>query len=318
MKLFYTLMLCFTSLVIFAQTTLDFEEFTIEQDSFLNGSDLSGGFTTQNAFLTNDYNPEWSSWSGWALSNTTDVTSAGFTNQYSSIAGSGNNNSLNYATSFVSGATAINIDNELKGTFISELYVTNATYAYLSMRDGDAFAKKFGGETGDDPDFFLLTIKGFKNDVLMDSVEFYLADFRSDDNTEDYIINEWTAVNISSLGVSDSLSFTLSSSDNGQFGMNTPAYFCIDDLKMNFYTSNHNLAVANQLNVFPNPSSDYLNIGQDFSGADVSILDINGSSVLSIKEYNNQAIEIAQLPTGTYILSIKTDDKIYSQRVLKL
>jgi len=318
MKLFYTLMLCFISCAMIAQTTLDFEEFTIEQDSFLNGSDLGGGFTTDNVFLPNDYNTEWSSWSGWALSNTNDVTTPGFTNQYSSIAGAGNNASANYASSFVSGASSILIDNEANGTFMSEIYVTNATYAFLSMQDGDAFAKKFGGETGDDPDFFLLTIKGYKEAALTDSVEFYLADYRSDNNTEDYIIDDWTAINISSLGIADSLSFTLSSSDNGQFGMNTPAYFCIDDLKMDFYTSNYNLAVANELKVYPNPTQNYLNIDQDFSGAHVSVLDINGKSVLSIKEYHNQPIELEHLISGTYILSIRSEDKAYTQRVLKL
>jgi hypothetical protein len=34
------------------------------------------------------------------------------------------------------------------------------TYAALSMRDGDGFAKQFGGASGDDPDYFLLTITG--------------------------------------------------------------------------------------------------------------------------------------------------------------
>ena len=38
--------------------------------------------------------------------------------------------------------------------------LTNTTFAALSMRDGDAFAKQFGGVSGDDPDWFLLTIDG--------------------------------------------------------------------------------------------------------------------------------------------------------------
>jgi hypothetical protein len=36
------------------------------------------------------------------------------------------------------------------------VYVTNTTYAYNSMRDGDMFAKKFGGPTGNDPDWYKL------------------------------------------------------------------------------------------------------------------------------------------------------------------
>jgi hypothetical protein len=99
------------------------------------------------------------------------------------------------------------------------------------MRDGDAFAKKFGGATGNDPDFFKLTIIGKEaSDVVVNTVDFYLADFRSANNAQDYVVNSWTTVDLTSLAGSRTLTFTLSSSDNGQFGMNTPAYFAIDDL----------------------------------------------------------------------------------------
>ena len=43
---------------------------------------------------------------------------------------------------------------------IDGLYVTNNNYAYYSMLNGDAFAKKFGGGSSDDEDWFLLTITG--------------------------------------------------------------------------------------------------------------------------------------------------------------
>ena len=95
------------------------------------------------------------------------------------------------------------------------------------------FPKKFGGASGDDPDFFLLNIEGqdaFSNAV--GSVDFYLADFRFTNNAQDYILNDWAFVDLNSLGTSvSSLHFSLSSSDNGAFGMNTPAYFAIDNLQ---------------------------------------------------------------------------------------
>ena len=109
--------------------------------------------------------------------------------------------------------------------------VTNTTYAALSMRDGDAFAKKFGGESGDDRDFFLLTIEGRDDEGdSVGSVEYYLADFRFDDNSRDYIVDQWTMVDVSSLAGATQLEFSLSSSDVGQFGMNTPAYFAVDHI----------------------------------------------------------------------------------------
>ena len=81
------------------------------------------------------------------------------------------------------------------------------------------------------PDWFLLTIHGLDaNGDEAKTVEFYLADFRAEDNGKEYIIEDSTRVYLSSLSSITGLQFTLSSSDNGQYGMNTPAYFAIDTL----------------------------------------------------------------------------------------
>lgn len=98
-------------------------------------------------------------------------------------------------------------------------YITNSLCAYNSMLNGDAFAKKFTNE-----DWFLLTIYGaYKGHAVNTKIDFYLA-------KDGQIVKDWTYVSLESLGVVDELSFVLTSSDNGEFGMNTPAYFCIDDL----------------------------------------------------------------------------------------
>ncbi|MBN2270361.1 MAG: DUF4465 domain-containing protein, partial [Sedimentisphaerales bacterium] len=61
-------------------------------------------------------------------------------------------------------------------------------------------------------------------------VTFYLADYRYADNSRDYIVDTWRYVDLSSLGPVKSLEFTLSSSDVGAWGMNTPASFVIDSI----------------------------------------------------------------------------------------
>jgi hypothetical protein len=46
-------------------------------------------------------------------------------------------------------------------------------------------------------------------------------------------VSDWTYVDLSALstlGAFSTLHFALSSSDNGDFGMNTPAYFAMDSL----------------------------------------------------------------------------------------
>ncbi|MCD4719835.1 MAG: VPLPA-CTERM sorting domain-containing protein [Desulfobacula sp.] len=217
-----------------------FDNNTLASESYWNGSDGSGLFISGDACLMNGYNTSYGSWDGWAYSNTTDTTTPGFANQYSAITGSGANGSSNFGVAYDGGfygtASPPNLSfgavtgNDYNTT-ISGAYFTNTTYAYLSMRDGDSFAKKFGGETGDDADWYKLNIKGIAEDgSTASSVDFFLADFTSADNSLDYIVDDWTWVDLSGLGDVIGLEFTVSSSDNGAYGMNTPAYFAMDDL----------------------------------------------------------------------------------------
>lgn len=201
-----------------------------KSDTFNNGADGIGGFTHYGRFFNNSYNDDWGSWSGWALSNMRDDSTAGFMNQYSAVTGHGLSHTPNYMVSTGDGAY-IKFD---EPTNITGAYFTNSTYAALDMKNGSGFSKKFGGDSGDDEDFFKLIIKSYLSGKRVDSVEFYLADFRFSDNTKDYIVNDWTFVNftteISSDGAEmDSISFSYESSDVGEFGVNTPKYFCMDD-----------------------------------------------------------------------------------------
>jgi len=99
------------------------------------------------------------------------------------------------------------------------------------MLKGDSFAKKFGGVSGNDQDFLKLTINGFDaSGHFVSSIFFYLADYRSSNNSEDYIVNRWTKIDLKPLGAVNQITFSLNSSDNGIFGMNTPCYFSLDDI----------------------------------------------------------------------------------------
>ncbi len=80
-------------------------------------------------------------------------------------------------------------------------------------------AKQFGGADGTDPDYFKLLIWGFGGTASTDTIEYYLADYRFEENEKDYIIKTWQWVDLSSLGRVDSLMFGLESSDNGDWGM---------------------------------------------------------------------------------------------------
>jgi len=322
MKHFFTTLFIFSLALLNAQTTTDFESFDLEAGEFLNGSDGSGGFSTENLFLPNSYldDPQFPSWSGWSISAATDTMTAGFMNQYSAITGAGFEGSTNYAVSF-SATNILELRRDAVGKVIEGMYVTNGTYPYLSIKDGDGFTKKFGGLVGDDPDYFLLTIKKyFEGELSTDSINFYLADYRFEDNTQDYIIDEWTYVDLTSLGNVDSLQFTLSSTDNNPiFGMNTPAYFCIDNFMTRdqaTFTSAPKLDL--DLTIFPNPTSNFLNFTWEQQQGIVQVVDLQGRILLEqILQKGNNQIEVNQLVHGLYSLQFITEEGIASKRFVK-
>lgn len=205
----------------FTTEIVDFQSINLEPDSYWNGSDGAGEMVLGMASFNNSYDADWGAWSGFAFSNVTDTETAGWSNQYSAYVASGPNANNNYAVSYVAGTEA-NI------TFTSEVNlrsvkITNSTYAYLSILNGDEHNRKF-----EDGDWFLLTIVGHNSeDEILGQETFYLADFR---NSASLIVDDWTKVDLSSLKGVTKIVFHLSSSDNGDWGMNTPAYFCMDDL----------------------------------------------------------------------------------------
>lgn len=211
---------------------IDFEDLSLAPNSYYDGygsGATSGTWTSEGAlFNTNQWGP------GWSYSNVNDTTTAGFTNQWAAFTGTGFGGGGIYsiANSYNANGAWVNMPNAVN---IQSVRVTNSTYAALSMRDGDSFAKKFGGTTGDDPDWFKVTFTGFAQPSATGTstgqVEFYLADFRFSDNSLDYILDQWALVDLSPLGTVRSIGISLSSSDVGEFGMNTPAYVAVDQLE---------------------------------------------------------------------------------------
>jgi hypothetical protein len=221
-----------------AQINIDFDELPLDAAQlFYNGSDGAGGFASKGATFNNDFHPTFGSWRGWSYSRATDTTTPGFGNQYSAFPGSGAGGSEKYAVAFSSadggeGSVVPELTLPLNWEPVA-LKIANTTYAALSMQRGDGFAKQFGGPSGNDPDWFRLCIAGLDSShELIGMVEFYLADYRFSDAADDRIVDTWTKVDLSPLqsaGVSK-LQFRLDSSDVGPFGLNTPAYFAMDDL----------------------------------------------------------------------------------------
>jgi len=226
MKRFFAYVFLFCLFFVLAGSvnaqTADFENLSLNSESYWNGSDISGGFYSGGFTFNNNYvnDPLYPSWDGFAYSNITTTTVAGAGAQYNAITGSGADGSEIYAVAYVSSFAenppTITLDTE---QVLSGAFFTNNNYAFYSMRDGDDFAKEF-----DEGDWFKLTITGIDAEgTETGTVEFKLADGTS-------IVKTWKWVDLSGLGAVTQLIFELSSSDTGDWGMNTPAYFCIDNL----------------------------------------------------------------------------------------
>jgi hypothetical protein len=214
-----------------ATQIVTFEDLDLDPQSHWNGEDESGGFVSEGVAFENAYfpDPDFPYWYGFGYSNVVDITTPGLANQFAAFPGSGVGGSESYGLFF---DDSFNDPHMVLPTadVVSGLYLTNTTYAYLSMLNGDAFAKKFGGADGTDEDWFLLTIHGYdESGGLANSFDFYLADFRSANSVDDYIIDSWTWVDLTALGEVKSLGFEMSSSDVSFGFMNTPGYFALDD-----------------------------------------------------------------------------------------
>jgi hypothetical protein len=265
------------------------------------------------------YGGIWST--GFAYSNMTDSVTSGFGNEYSAKAGIGYGGSANYAVAFVSNpltfanTIVVNLHGSAIGHPVYGFYVTNNTYAYNSMRDGDFFAKKFVNG-----DWFLLTARGYRGGVLQpDSVGIYLADFLFPDPSDNFILDTWKWFNLLPLGSVDSLQFTLRSTDNGMYGMNTPSYFCMD----NFTTTDPALSATNTVKgsiakVYPNPATEVLYVDvTDNSVQTVTLMNMAGNIIGTYAASSHLEINKSSLPAGSYLLQFTGNGAKASARFTK-
>ena len=92
-------------------------------------------------------------------------------------------------------------------------------------------------------------------------------------------------------------------------------------LKSSGNVSLEELTSANQLNVYPNPASDRVYINAEDVEGDIEVQLVNsvGQPVLA-KQYNTESAKLIELNTsdfasGVYILTVKTNDQSFSQRI---
>jgi hypothetical protein len=173
----------------------------------------------------------------WGLFGYSNKTSKSFdpdqfiTDQFNSVVGHGVNGSSNYAVvypSHVMGHTMVVPTHKPQGDSIRGCYVTNNAWVkYVSIHGTGTDSK--GKQDKHTPfttgDWVKLTAKADNGK----SVSFYLADYRSSNPADHYLIESWQWLDLRSLGVVKNVTFTMDGTRHNQYGTTIPTYFCMDD-----------------------------------------------------------------------------------------
>lgn len=160
-------------------------------------------------------------WSGFAYSNVVNTTDPSFENQYASYPGGGYDGSTTYAVAY-SDAAVVTLP--VPAT-VAGFRIANTTYAALTMTNGDQYGFSAPLPAGG---WFAATATGRLGAATTGSATFYLADLRAP--TSPGIRAGWEWFDLAPLGTVDRIEFSFDGSDKGTFGLNTPAYFAMDDL----------------------------------------------------------------------------------------
>jgi hypothetical protein len=133
---------------------------------------------------------------------------------------------------------------------------------------------------------------------------------------------------INIIGNSKSVSYTddrlficgdfLSCSTSGGI-VNRNNIFTIDNylgLFNNINQYNNDSKNENNLLIYPNPTSNYINIYSEKKIKKYTISDITGNKINNLEIYNNQ-IDVSTLSTGMYFIEIETDEGVAVKRFVK-
>lgn len=106
---------------------------------------------------------------------------------------------------------------------VDGVYVTNSTWPYYEGKNGGSNSRPFNQEG----DYFKLIAHGVHADKSESTAEIELMGCH---NGQFSAIEDWQWWDLSALGRVEKIYFTLTSTDTGDYGMNTAAYFCLSRL----------------------------------------------------------------------------------------
>ena len=216
----------------------DFENLQLPDNTYwcgeLDEEDEDMGFSTSwfssGAFdFNNFYWPDYDTWAFFAYSSRTEKTFKTVADdQCNSITGAGAGGSKIYGVAFPAsymGHTVMEVNEGETAAVIPGMEVVNTAWVVDCILNGDGFEGPF--KTGD---WFKLILTGYNDDEVTATEEYYLADFRSENEADHYYIDDWTWIDLSGLGEVTSVRFSIDSSKANSYGVTTPTYVCIDNV----------------------------------------------------------------------------------------
>lgn len=176
-------------------------------------------------------------------------------------------------------------------------YVCNNPYVYYAIEKGNPYSTKF--EQGD---WFKLVAHGIdEQGTETGTVEYYLADYRSE-NADDWKLNDtWEWVDLSELGQIASIYFTMESSDVGDYGINTPTYFCLDKLTVSTEPSSVEESVVAQAKVYYDRSNGTVRV-ESAQLVEAAVYNMSGTLVMKQLVEGSGAIDMSAYPAGVYVV----------------
>lgn len=261
--------------------------------------------------ITHGSMEEYRTWWGFTASNSTDNSyqSNTLTYQFSNMAAGGillnddgtvktnefgaplTGKEMPYLVAFLMSPAEITFNTDKSYEMVGAYFNLNS-YTFYSVLLGDSYARAF--TQGDD---LKLIVHGIDAEDNEKTVEISLASFNNGNLTAN---TGWQYVDLSSLGVVEELKFTMTGTDSGKWGLNTPAYFCMDKLAVREASQStrvSEIATGSKNEISYDRNAKTLNLGN----ADFAIIyDTLGHIVKSVSDSHQCSVQ--DLPAGVYIV----------------
>lgn len=133
------------------------------------------------------------------------------------------------------GAPSFNMSNGAE-YIVENIQICPTSYLYGVITKGNAFGNNPGMTLEEADGWFKILAYGYDASGNATNggrpVEKYICDYRYTTNPKIEIASTWQTWDLSPLGKVNKVKFSFEGSDSGVYGLNTPAYMCVDNITL--------------------------------------------------------------------------------------